>query len=119
MPAIRDDIYWIYLMTTRSKNVVIQPMAIDYRLAGYGRKGRYTFNWDSFNHRHLLSNIRKSLDVPNNENKSFEFTYTITEKQLSALLDLAYKKNMPLESLVLEALEKFIENEKQDAANWS
>lgn len=55
--------------------------------------------------------------MPNNENKSFEFTYAITEKQLSALLDLAYKKNMPLESLVIEALEKFIEKEKQDAGN--
>jgi hypothetical protein len=51
--------------------------------------------------------------VANLNKKRFEFQYECPQRQMEALLGLAHRKDQPIESLILEAIDQFIEREAE------
>jgi hypothetical protein len=49
--------------------------------------------------------------MPNNNRKRSLYVLTIPPDRLEAWLELAMKKDQPLQTLILEALDKYIEKE--------
>jgi uncharacterized Fe-S cluster-containing MiaB family protein len=51
--------------------------------------------------------------------KRSEYVFEVPEDQISAFLELAQKKDQPLEEVILEALDKYIEKEKSECRKTS
>ena len=49
--------------------------------------------------------------MPNFERERSDYVYDLTEEQKVRLLDIALKKDQPIELLVLQAVDEFIERE--------
>jgi hypothetical protein len=51
--------------------------------------------------------------MPNNKRKRSEYQFELSRRQLEAFLEIALKEDRPLEEVILGALDRFIETEKQ------
>jgi hypothetical protein len=51
--------------------------------------------------------------MPNSERTWSDFQYDVSKKQLEALLAIALAKDTPLETLLVEAIDQYIEREKK------
>jgi hypothetical protein len=51
--------------------------------------------------------------MPNNQRERSEYQFQLSDRQLAAFLEIAAKEDRPLEEVILGALDKYIETEKQ------
>ena len=51
--------------------------------------------------------------MPNKQRKRSEYQFELSKRQLEAFLEIALKEDRPLEDVILGALDRFIETEKQ------
>jgi hypothetical protein len=51
--------------------------------------------------------------MPSNKRKRSEYQFELSKRQLEAFLEIALKEDRPLEEVILGALDKYIESEKQ------
>ena len=51
--------------------------------------------------------------MPNKKRKRSEYQFELSSEQLEAFLEIAAKEDRPLEDVILGALDRFIETEKQ------
>jgi hypothetical protein len=51
--------------------------------------------------------------MTNNQRERSEYQFQLSDRQLAAFLEIAAKEDMPLEDVILGALDKYIETEKQ------
>jgi hypothetical protein len=51
--------------------------------------------------------------MPSKQRKRSEYQFELSKRQLEAFLEIALKEDRPLEEVILGALDKYIESEKQ------
>ena len=51
--------------------------------------------------------------MPNKKRKRSDYQFELSSGQLEAFLEIALKEDRPLEEVILGALDKYIESEKQ------